>query len=189
MTISRQPFVLRALNVWSFFGGLRVGLLSAFVIGSPPIYLFSMGPCSSCGLDLPGCEKLCHECYLAQYAALTVPKDSSGYSWSAYMHLLLWISASYAFVTYTPPLAKAVVLGISLAVVWYLFSWAISQRPRKSHSTAPQRLSSSLGLCCAVVWKITGADVWGRLGIACILVSVGYTAAHRAIERAKATPR
>jgi len=105
------------------------------------------------------------------------------------MHLLLWIFASYAFVTYTPPLAKAVVLGIGLAVVWYLFFWAISKRPRKSHPTAPQRLSFNLGLCCGVVWKITDADVWGRLGIACILVSGGYTAVHRAIERAKTTPR
>jgi hypothetical protein len=105
------------------------------------------------------------------------------------MHLLLWIFASYAFVTHKPPLAKAVVLGISLGVVWYLFLWAISKRPRKSHSTALQRLSFNLGRCCGVVWKIAGADVWGRLGIACILVSGGYRAVHRAIERTKTTPR
>lgn len=30
------------------------------------------------------------------YTTGTVPKDSSGYSWSAYLHLLLWIFASYA---------------------------------------------------------------------------------------------
>jgi hypothetical protein len=154
-----------------------------------PVYLFSMGKCSSCGLDLPGCEKLCHECYLAQYTALTVPKDSSGYSWSAYMHLLLWIFASYAFVTYTPPPAKAVALGIGLAVVLYLFLWAISKRSGESHSTPPQRLSFILGLGCGVVWKITGADVWGRLGIACIFASAGYRAVYRAIGRAKTTPR
>jgi hypothetical protein len=148
-----------------------------------------MGKCSSCGLDLPGCEKLCYECYLAQYAALTVPKDSSGYSWSAYMHLLLWIFASYAFVTYTPPPAKAVALGIGLAVVLYLFLWAISKRSGESHSTPPQRLSFILGLGCGVVWKITGADVWGRLGIACIFASAGYRAVYRAIGRAKTTPR
>jgi hypothetical protein len=105
------------------------------------------------------------------------------------MHLLLWIFASYAFVTYMPPPAKVVVLGIGLAVVWYLFLWAVSKGSGKGHPTPPQRLSFILGLCCGVLWKITGADVWGRFGIACIFVSAGYRAVYRAIDRAKTTPR
>jgi uncharacterized membrane protein len=97
-----------------------------------------------CGLDLPGDEQLCRECYLAQYAALTAPKGSSSYSWSAYMYLLLWIFASYAFVTYMPDFAKVVILLVGLVVIWCLFFWAKSKRPGKSYATLPQRLSSFL---------------------------------------------
>jgi hypothetical protein len=119
-----------------------------------------MGKCSSCGLDLPGSEQLCRECYLAQYAALTAPEDSSSYIGPAYMHLLLWILVSYAFVTYMPVLAKAVVLGVGLVVIFGLHFWALSRRPWKRYGSPPERLSFILAVGCGVVWKITGADVW-----------------------------
>jgi len=146
-----------------------------------------MGKCSSCGRDLPGEETLCDECYRAQYAALTAPKGNSRYGPSAYVQLLLWILISYAFITYTPEPAKAVVLGIGVAVYSYLFYWALSQRPVKKYSTPPDRLSFFLGLCFYVAGKITGADLWERLGAACILVSAGYTAVNKAIDRTKTT--
>jgi hypothetical protein len=85
--------------------------------------------------------------------------------------------------------AKVLVLLIGLLVTWYLFSWAISQKPRKRYSIPQGTFSFVLGLGCGVVWKITGADVWERLGIACILVSGGYKATYRASDRAKAAHR
>ena len=112
-----------------------------------------------------------------------INKGLSSYGWSAYMHLLLWIFVSYAFFTYMPDFVKVVVVLVGLVVTWYLFLWANSKRPRKSYATPPLRLSFILGLCCGVVWKITGADVWGRLGIACIVVSGVYRDVYRAIDR------
>ena len=146
--------------------------------------------CSSCGLDLPGDEQLCRQCYLAQYATLTAPKGSSSYSWTAYMDLLLWIIVSYAFLEYMPGFAKAVVLGVSFVVVLCLDFWAFSQRPWKRYGAPPpEQLSFILALCCGVVWKVTGADVWFRLGGACILVSATYRAVRIATDLAKAARR
>jgi hypothetical protein len=148
-----------------------------------------MPQCPDCGCDLPSLQSLCPKCYDAKYAALNVAKGSSSYSWSVYMNLLLWIFISYAFLTYMPALAKAVVLGIGLVGIWCLFFWAQAQRPRKRYGTPLQHFSFILGVCCGVVWKITGADVWARLGIACILVSAAYRAAYRATDLAKTSHR
>jgi hypothetical protein len=149
-----------------------------------------MGKCSSCGLDLPGGEQLCRRRYLAQYSTLTAPEGSSSYSWSVHMDLLLWIFVSYAFLTYLPGFAKAVVLGVGFVVILCLDLWAFSQRPWKRYGTPPpEQLSFILGLCCGVVWKITGADVWFRLGGACILVSATYRAVRIATDLAKTTRR
>lgn len=144
-----------------------------------------MGQCSSCGHDLPESEQLCRDCYLAQYGALTAPQGSSSYSWSALMDSLLWIFVSYAFLTYLPGFAKVVVLGVSLVVVWCLFFWAKWKKPWKRYGTPPEQLSFILAICCGVVWKITGVDVWFRLGGACILVSAAYRAVYRATDLAK----
>jgi hypothetical protein len=95
---------------------------------------------------------------------------------------------SYAFLTYMPDVAKAVVLGVGLLVVFSLHFWALSKRPWKRYGTPPERLSFILAVCCGVVWKITDADVWFRLGGACILVSAGYTAVNRATDLAKGAP-
>jgi hypothetical protein len=148
-----------------------------------------MGRCSSCGLDLPEDEQLCSECYRAQYAALTAAKGSSSYSWSAYIYLPLWIFVSYAFLTYMPAFAKAGILLAGLLVIWYLHFWSLSKRPRKRYGTPPDQLSFILAVCCGVVWKITGSDASGRLGIACIFVSGGYRAVYRAIDRVKTARR
>jgi hypothetical protein len=105
------------------------------------------------------------------------------------MDLLLWIFVSYAFLTYIPGFAKAVVLGAGLLVIWRLHLWALSQTPRKNYGTPPVRLSFILGLGCGVVWKITDADVWFRLCGACMLVSAGYRVVYRATDLAKAARR
>ena len=147
-----------------------------------------MGKCLSCGCDLPGYEQLCRQCYGAKYAASTVPKSSSSYGWSAYMHLLLCILVAYAFFTYMPDVVTIVVVSVGLVVSCYLILWVNSKRPRKSYDTPPRRLSFVLGLCCLVAWKITGEDfwgVWGRLAIACIVVNGVYGDVYRVIDRAK----
>ena len=149
-----------------------------------------MGKCSSCGLDLPGDEQLCRRCYLAQYSTLTAPEGRSSDSWPVYMDLLLWISVSYALLTYLSGFTKVVVLGAGFLAVWSLDLWALSQRPWKRYgSPPPERLSFILCLCCGVVWKITDADVWFRLGGACILVSATYRALRIATDLAKTARR
>ena len=149
-----------------------------------------MGKCSSCGLDLPGDEQLCRRCYLAQYSTLTAPEGRSSDSWPVYMDLLLWISVSYALLTYLSGFTKVVVLGAGFLAVWSLDLWALSQRPWKRYgSPPPERLSFILCLCCGVVWKITDADVWFRLGGACILASAGYRVFYRATDWAKTARR
>ena len=65
------------------------------------------------------------------------------------------------------------------------FLGAYSKKPRKRYRTPQETVCLVLGLCCGVVWKITGAEVWGRLGIACIFVGGGYRAFYRAIDRIK----
>jgi hypothetical protein len=147
-----------------------------------------MGKCSSCSLDLPGSEQLCRQCYLAQDA--TAPEGSSSYSWSVCMDLLPWIFVSYASLTYMPGFAKAVVLGVVLLVVLCLDFWALSQRPWKRYGTPPpEQLSFILCLCCGVAWKMTGADVWGRLCEACMLVCAAYRVVYRATHLAKTVRR
>ena len=88
-----------------------------------------------------------------------------------------------------PTPAKAGILLVGLVVICYLFLWAYSKRPRKRYRTPQETFSLVLGLCCGVVWKITGADVWERLAIACVLEGGGCRAVYRAIDRANATGR
>jgi|HubBroStandDraft_6_1064221.scaffolds.fasta_scaffold362173_2 hypothetical protein len=146
-----------------------------------------MGQCSSCGLDLPGTAQMCRQCHHANCATLTAPGGRSNYSWSTCIDLLLRIFVSYAFLTYMPGLAKVVVLGVALLVVLCLDFWAFSQRPWRRYGTLPpEQISFVLALCCGAVWKITGADVWFRLGAASMLVCAGYRIVYRATALSKA---
>jgi len=142
-----------------------------------------MGRCSSCGVDLPGHEELCQKC--ARYGALAAPQDSFRHSWTTYIYLPLCILVSYVFVTYVPAPVAVGVLLVGLVVIWYLFWGAYSKRPRKRYRTPQETFCLILGLCCGVVWKITGAEVWGRLAIACIIAAGGYRAVYRVIDRIK----
>jgi hypothetical protein len=142
-----------------------------------------MGRCSSCGVDLPGHEELCQKC--ARYGALAAPQDSFRHSWTTYIYLPLCILLSYVFVTYVPAPVAVGVLLVGLVVIWYLFWGAYSKRPRKRYRTPQETFCLILGLCCGVVWKITGAEVWGRLAIACIIAAGGYRAVYRVIDRIK----
>jgi hypothetical protein len=103
------------------------------------------------------------------------------------MHLLLWIFGEgivgvffYAFVTYMPDFAKGIILLAALVVIWY--DRDFPKRIGKSYATLLFWLPIILGLSCSVVWKITGEDVWGRLGIACICVRAAYRVMDRAVD-------
>jgi hypothetical protein len=106
----------------------------------------------------------------------------------AYKNLLLWLLGEaiagaffYAFVTYMPDFAKIIIVMAVVAVIWY--DLYFTKRTRKSYATPLVWLPLILGLFCGVVWKITGEDVWGRLGIACICVRAVYRAIDRAGDR------
>jgi hypothetical protein len=96
-----------------------------------------------------------------------------------YKNLLLWLLGEvtagaffYAFVTYMPDFAKAIIVGAAVVVIWcdgrYL------ERATKYYATPLFGLPIILGLFFGVVWRITGEDFWGRLGIACICVRAAY---------------
>lgn len=101
---------------------------------------------------------------------------------SAYKNLLLWLlgeafvgAFSYAFVTYAPDFAKTIILLIAVVVIWY---------DRPFPKTLLFWLPLALGFFCAVVWRITGEDVWGRLAFVCICLRAAY----RVFDRAAARP-
>jgi hypothetical protein len=90
----------------------------------------------------------------------------------AYKNLLLCLFGetfvgvfSYAVVTYAPDFAKTIILLIAVAVIWY---------DRPFPKTVLFWLPLALGLFCAVVWKITGEEVWGRLAFVCIWLRAAY---------------
>jgi hypothetical protein len=96
-----------------------------------------------------------------------------------YKSLLLWLLGEatagaffYAFLTYMPDFAKAIIIAVALVGIWcdgrYL------ERARKYYATPLFWLPIILGFFCGVVWRITGEDFWERLGIACICVRAVY---------------
>lgn len=141
-----------------------------------------MGRCSSCGIDLPGHEELCQSC--ARYGALAAPQDSFRH-WTTYICLPLGILVSYVFVRYVPAPAAVSIFLVGLVAILYLSWVAYSKRPRKRYRTPLETFCLILGLCCGGVWRIAGAEVWGRLTIACIIVAGGYRAFYRAIDLIK----
>jgi hypothetical protein len=134
---------------------------------------------------LPGYKEFCDKCYVARYGALAAPQDGFRENWTIYIYLPFWILVSYMFVTYMPAPATVGVLLVALAIIWYLFWGTYSKRPRKRYRTPQETVCLVLGLSCGVVWKITDAEVWARLGIACVFVGGGYRAFYRAIDRIK----
>jgi len=56
----------------------------------------------------------------------------------------------------------------------YLVRWALLGESEKTYATPLFWLPIILGLLCGVVWRITGEDFWGRLGIECICVRAAY---------------
>ena len=90
----------------------------------------------------------------------------------AYRNALSWLVPgalvgifSYAFVAYAPDFAKTIVLLIAVVVIW-------SDRPFPK--SVLFWLPLVLGLLCAIVGKITGEGVWGRVAFICICLRAAY---------------
>ena len=97
----------------------------------------------------------------------------SNWNRSAYKNLLLRLLGGaiagvffYEFVRYAPDFAKLITLLVAIVIIWY--DPDFPKRTTKSYVTLRFWLPIVLGLFCGVVWKITGEDVWVRLGIVCI---------------------
>jgi hypothetical protein len=84
----------------------------------------------------------------------------------------------YALFLYLPDFAQAIILLVAVVVIWY--DRDFPRRTSPSYATALFWFPIVLGLFCGVVWKITGEEVWVRIGLACICVRAAY----RVIDRA-----
>src|SRR5208282_4402950 len=84
----------------------------------------------------------------------------------------------YALFPYMPDFALVIILLVAVVFIWH--DRGLPKRTSPTYATTLFWLPIILGLFCGVVWKITGGDVWGRIGFACICVRAVY----RVIDRA-----
>jgi hypothetical protein len=98
---------------------------------------------------------------------------------SAYKNLLLWLFGEamigvlfYELLNRLPVAAQVIILLVAIVVIWYRVDFPT--RTTKINTTLLFWLPVALGLFCGVMWKITGEDVWVRLGIVCICVRAVY---------------
>jgi len=98
---------------------------------------------------------------------------------SATKNLLLWLLGEaiigvlfYELLNHLPVAAQVIILLVAIVVIWYRVDFP--KRTTEIHATLLFWLPVALGLFCGVMWKITGEDVWVRLGIVCICVRAVY---------------
>jgi hypothetical protein len=96
-------------------------------------------------------------------------------------NLLLWLLGEaimgalfYELLYHLPVAAQVVVLLVAIVIIWYRVDFP--KRTTRIDATLLFWLPVALGIFCGVMWKITGDDVWVRLGIACICVRAVYRA-------------
>ena len=71
-----------------------------------------------------------------------------------------------------PDSVQGIILLAAVVVIWYRVDFP--KRTTKIYATLLFWVPVALGLFCAIMWKVTGGDVWVRIGIACICVSAVY---------------
>lgn len=109
----------------------------------------------------------------------------------AYKYLLLWLLGGVIVGVFFDELLKrltdrtqVIILVVAIAVIWYRIEFP--KRTTNRSVTLLFWLPLALGLFCGVVWKISGEDIWVRIGIACICVRAVYRVyplpEHRRIE-------
>jgi len=101
------------------------------------------------------------------------------YNRSAFQNFLFWLLSEaivgvffYALINHLPDFAQVIILLLAIVVIWYRVDFP--KRTTKIYATLLFWLPVALGLFCGVMWKITGEDVWARLGIVCICVRAVY---------------
>ena len=105
--------------------------------------------------------------------------ELSNHNRSASKNLLLWLLGEaiigvlfYELLNHLPVATQVIILLVAIVVIWYRVDFP--KRATKIHATLLFWLPVALGLFCGVMWKITGEDVWVRLGIVCICVRAVY---------------
>lgn len=105
--------------------------------------------------------------------------DLSDRNRSASKNFLLWLLGGLIVGAFLCELlnrltdrAQVIILVVAIVVIWYRIDFP--KRTTDSYVTLLFWLPLALGLFCGVLWKITGGDVWVRLGIACICVRAIY---------------
>jgi len=84
----------------------------------------------------------------------------------------------YVLSRYMPDFAQAIILLVAVVVIWW--DRDFPRRASPSYATALFWFPIVLGLFCGIAWKITGGEVWVRIGLAFICVRAAY----RVIDRA-----
>lgn len=67
---------------------------------------------------------------------------------------------------------QVIILVMAIVVIWYRAD--SPKRTTRIQATLLFWLPLALGLFCGVLWKITGGEVWVRIGIATICVRAVY---------------
>jgi len=105
--------------------------------------------------------------------------DLSNHNRSATKYLLFWLLGElivgiffYRFLNHLTDRAQVIVLLVAIVVIWYRIDYP--KRTTDSHATLLFWLPVALGLFCGVLWKVTGEDVWVRLGISCMCLRAVY---------------
>ncbi len=98
---------------------------------------------------------------------------------SAAKNLLLWLLGElivgvffYEVLNRLTDRAQVIILLVAVVVIWYRIDFP--KRTADSYAELIFWLPVALGLFCSALWKITGGDVWVRLGVACICVRAVY---------------
>jgi hypothetical protein len=112
----------------------------------------------------------------------------SGYGWSTYMHLLVWIFGEailgvffYELATYMPDFVKIIVCGAAI-IIWYDYRY-FQKRTGRIYMGPLLLLPLILALLCFAVWRVTGDNVWARLIVACECVQSAYIVVDRMSRR------
>jgi uncharacterized membrane protein YfcA len=105
--------------------------------------------------------------------------DLSNRNRSASKNFLLWLLGGlivgaflYWLLNHLTDRVQVIILVVAIVVIWYRIDFP--KRTTDSYVTLIFWLPLALGLFCGVLWKITGGDVWVRLGVACICVRAVY---------------
>jgi hypothetical protein len=94
-------------------------------------------------------------------------------------NFLLWLLGGliigaffYELLSWLTDSVQVTILLVAIVVIWYRVDF--SKRTTDGYVLLLTWAPVALGLFCSALWKITGGEVWARLGIACIWVRAVY---------------